>query len=169
MTFLAWLALITLIVWLLIAREIMAGNRSVRPLREISPDLSLGLPRVSVIVAARNEARNILEALDSLLGLAYPEYELIVVDDRSDDGTGGILDGMAASEPRLKVIHVDQLPSEWLGKNHALWLGANRATGELLLFTDADIVMEPTSLTRAVRMPGEPGCPARPRARSWHP
>ena len=152
MTFLAWLALITLIVWLLIAREIMAGNRSVRPLREISPDLSPGLPRVSVIVAARNEARNIREALDSLLGLAYPEYELIVVDDRSDDGTGGILDGMAASEPRLKVIHVDQLPSEWLGKNHALWLGANRATGELLLFTDADIVMEPTSLTRAVRM-----------------
>jgi glycosyltransferase involved in cell wall biosynthesis len=101
-------------------------------------------------VAARNEQRNIQEALQSLLRLSYPNYELIVVDDRSDDETGYILDRIAGKNNRLKVIHVDVLPAGWLGKTHALWVGSQRASGELLLFTDADIVMVPTVLNRAV-------------------
>lgn len=102
-----------------------------------------------MIVAARNEARNIRQALTSLLQLSYPDYELIVVDDRSEDGTGAILDEMAASRPALRVLHLHELPAGWLGKNHALWRGAGIATGELLLFTDADVVMEHTALSRA--------------------
>jgi hypothetical protein len=57
---------------------------------------------------------------------------------------------MAAATPRLRVVHLTDLPPGWLGKNHALWIGSRQATGELLLFTDADIVMEPTVLSRAV-------------------
>jgi uncharacterized membrane protein (UPF0136 family) len=57
---------------------------------------------------------------------------------------------MAESSPQVKVIHIDHLPNGWLGKNHALWVGSRRANGDLLLFTDADIIMEPTVLTRAV-------------------
>lgn len=150
MNFLFWVAVATLILVLAAALDLFRGNRSIRALRDVSPDPVPGLPRVSIIVAARNEQRNIREALQSLLALAYPDYELIVVDDRSEDATGAILDNMASGHCRLKVIHVDVLPQGWLGKNHALWVGSRRATGEVLLFTDADIVMEPTVVTRAV-------------------
>ncbi len=150
MNILFWVAVATLILTSLAAFDLFRGNRSVRALRDMSPDPVPGLPRVSIIVAARNEQRNIREALQSLLALDYPDFELIVVDDRSEDATGDILDDMADGHSRLKVIHVDDLPRGWLGKNHALWVGSRRATGELLLFTDADIVMEPTVVTRAV-------------------
>ena len=152
MTNTAWLALATLAAWLVLTIDVVRGNRSVRALRDVAPAVPPDAPRVSVIVAARNEARNIRAALGSLLAQAYPDYELVVVDDRSDDGTGTILDAMAAGEPRLRVVHVTELPSGWLGKNHALWTGARQASGELLLFTDADIVMAPTALARAVNL-----------------
>ena len=150
MILLFWLALTTLILTILTSLDLVIGSRRVRALREISPEPRAGTPRVSIIVAARNEERNIREALQSLLDLDYPELELIVVDDRSEDDTGEILDEMSCRDVRLRVIHVDVLPPGWLGKNHALWVGSQRACGEYLLFTDADIVMEPTVLTRAI-------------------
>lgn len=150
MNILFWIASTTLTLTIMAAIDLLLGNRTVHALREISPEPSPGLPRVSIIVAARNEQRNIRVALQSLLDLDYPDYELIVVDDRSEDDTGCILDNLAAMHIRLKVIHVEVLPPGWLGKNHALWVGSRRATGELLLFTDADIIMEPTVVTRAV-------------------
>jgi cellulose synthase/poly-beta-1,6-N-acetylglucosamine synthase-like glycosyltransferase len=125
------------------------SGRLVRHLRDL-PVPSGKLPKVSIIVPARNEERNIREALRSLLALDYPDYELLVVNDRSTDRTGQILDEMAAQAPRLKVLHVGDLPAGWLGKNHAMHFAAQQARGELLLFTDADIVFEPTALARAV-------------------
>jgi glycosyltransferase involved in cell wall biosynthesis len=150
MTILLWIAAATLILTVLSAFDLVVGNRRVRALREVSPLLTVDPPRVSIIVAARNEQRNIAQALRSLLGLSYPDYELIVVNDRSEDDTGSILDDMASSHNRIKVIHIDALPAGWLGKNHALWVGSKRASGELLLFADADVVMEPTVVNRAV-------------------
>jgi glycosyltransferase involved in cell wall biosynthesis len=151
MTFLFFLAVVTAILYTLVGFDIVTGNRSVRSLRDVPATLPTDAPRVSVITAARNEERNIREALESLLTLDYPDIELIVVDDRSDDGTGAILAEMAATSPSLSVVRVTDLPAGWLGKNHALWCGAGRANGEILLFTDADIVMDPTVLSRAVR------------------
>lgn len=145
-----WLAAVTLLFTILAAIELLIGNRSVEALRDICPVPDTILPKVSIIVAARNEQRNINSALQSLLALEYPNYELIVVDDRSVDATGEILDSMAATNSRLAVIHIDSLPTGWLGKNHALWVGSRQAVGEYLLFTDADIIMEPTVVTRAV-------------------
>lgn len=150
MNFLLLIATATLVITVITALQITLGGRRIRALRDIDPAAVAELPRVSIVVAARNEERNIREALLSLLHLDYPDYELIVVDDRSDDATGAILDSMADSCNRLRVIHVDALPAGWLGKNHALWIGAHRATGQYLLFTDADIVMERSVLTRAV-------------------
>jgi glycosyltransferase involved in cell wall biosynthesis len=150
MDLLLLLAAITLGLTALAVAELAMGNRLVQALREVPAELPPAPPRVSIIVAARNEAGQVREALQSLLGLNYPDYEIIVVDDRSEDETGAILDDMARRHHRLKVIHVDILPSGWLGKNHALWVGSQRASGEVLLFTDADIVMEPTVVSRAV-------------------
>ena len=141
-----------LLLTVLVALEISSGHRRIRSLSTIVPEADELLPKVSIIVAARNEQRNIREALQSLLNLSYPDYELIVVNDRSEDDTQAILEQLSAGQPHLKLLQVHQLPPGWLGKNHALWVGSRDASGELLLFTDADIMMEPTVLKRAVTL-----------------
>lgn len=143
------LALVTLLAHVATAVQVYRGVRSIRALRDLPP-LAGPLPRVSIIIPARNEERNLEEALRSILALDYDNLEIDVVDDRSTDRTGEILDRMALADPRLRIVHVRELPPGWLGKNHALWLGAEKATGEFLLFTDADIVMDPSTLRRAV-------------------
>jgi len=112
-----------------------------------------GNTRVSIIVPARNEEDHIEPTLARLLQLDYPNYEVLAINDRSVDGTGEIMDRVAtapAAHGRLKVIHIDELPSGWLGKAHAMWTAANHATGDWLLFTDADVLFRPDSLRRAV-------------------
>ncbi len=108
------------------------------------------LPRLSVVVPARDEGSTIGRAVGSLLAQDYPDLEIIVVDDRSSDATGDVLRELAAKDTRLLVLRVDELPAGWLGKNHALWRGADRASGEWLLFTDADVVFAHTALRQAV-------------------
>jgi glycosyltransferase involved in cell wall biosynthesis len=109
------------------------------------------LPRVSIVVAARNEAAMIESAVRSLLTIDYPDYELIVVDDRSEDATGEILERLKAEfGTRLVAVHVRELPAGWLGKTHAMWRAAREATGEWILFSDADVVHAPQALRRAV-------------------
>jgi glycosyltransferase involved in cell wall biosynthesis len=108
------------------------------------------LPRVSIIVPARNEAAMIETAVRSLLAIDYPDYELIVVDDRSEDSTGAILDRLKAEHDRLVVVHVRELPPGWLGKTHAMWSAAQKSTGEWILFSDADVIHAPEALRRAV-------------------
>jgi glycosyltransferase involved in cell wall biosynthesis len=107
-------------------------------------------PEVAVIFAARNEAIGVERATRSLLALEYPGLELIAVDDRSTDGTGAILDAIAAEDPRLNVVHVQDLPKGWLGKTHALHAAAMSTSARWLLFTDADVVFAPTALSRAI-------------------
>lgn len=145
-----WISLFGLICYSLIAWEVLPGSRRIPLLRQIAPRLPSPAPGVSLIAAARNEQRNLEQAVQSLLRLDYPNLELILVDDRSEDATGVILDRLAAEHPRLRVLHIEQLPPGWLGKNHALWLGSQLATGELLLFTDADVVFAPEVLQHAV-------------------
>ena len=108
------------------------------------------LPRLSVVVPARDEGSTIGRALGSLLAQDYPDLEVIVVDDRSSDTTADILREIAARDGRLLVLRVDELPAGWLGKNHAMWRGADRASGEWLLFTDADVVFAQGALRDAV-------------------
>src|SRR5437773_4913453 len=110
----------------------------------------LTLPRLSVVVPARDEGSTIGRALGSLLAQDYPDLEVIVVDDRSSDATGDVLRDLAAKDKRLSVLRVDDLPAGWLGKDHALWRGAARASGEWLLFTDADVVFAQGALRKAV-------------------
>jgi hypothetical protein len=111
------------------------------------------LPSLTIVVPARNEQAEIEPALRSLLAIDYPNVEVIAVNDRSTDQTGAIMDRLAAepaAQGRLRVIHVRELPSGWLGKLHAMWLAGAQAAGDWLLFTDADCVFHPESLRRAV-------------------
>src|SRR5690606_24876556 len=148
---LAW-AGIAFATHVLVAVQLFQGVRRIARLDAIPlPDeRSVTWPRVSIVIAARNEERHLREALASVLALDYPDFEVIAIDDRSTDATGSILDRFAAECPRLRVVHVDELPRGWLGKNHALHAGAAQASGKYILFTDADIVMEPAALPRAV-------------------
>jgi glycosyltransferase involved in cell wall biosynthesis len=112
-----------------------------------------GNPRVSIIVPARNEEETIEQSLGTLLALDYSNYEVIAINDRSTDRTGEIMEKVAASPAargRLLVIHHRELPSGWLGKTHAMWTATNQASGDWLLFTDADVLFKPDSLRRAL-------------------
>jgi chlorobactene glucosyltransferase len=112
-------------------------------------------PRLSVIVPARDEERTIERTVRALLAQTYPDLEVVVVNDRSTDATGAILDSIA--DRRLIVVNGVEPPPGWLGKPHALHLGAGRATGELLLFIDADIIYAPDAVAAAVARLEESG------------
>ncbi len=98
-------------------------------------------PRVSMLVAAKDEQETIARCLRSLLAQDYPNFEIIVVDDRSTDKTAEIVGGVARLAENISLIRVDELPEGWCGKNHAMHLAASRATGEYLFMTDADCEM----------------------------
>jgi chlorobactene glucosyltransferase len=106
-------------------------------------------PRVSVLIPARNEAANVGPCVRSLLAQDYPDYEVLVLDDESGDRTVDVLMSLPR-DPRLRVLHGAPLPVGWQGKNWACHQLAQAATGELLLFVDADTRHEPPALTHAV-------------------
>jgi len=158
MNYFHWIAgCILALTWLSRIIDAAIGMRTIpdisHPEWDRSPATPSGGPRVSIIVPARNEEEHVGETVARLLGLDYENYEVIAVNDRSTDRTGEVMDGIASASDangRLKVIHVDVLPSGWLGKTHAMWTAAKHATGEWLLFTDADVLFRPDVLRRAL-------------------
>jgi cellulose synthase/poly-beta-1,6-N-acetylglucosamine synthase-like glycosyltransferase len=147
-----WWSLTGFVIHLVMATIMARASGEVRRLADQAPELPEGVewPSVTVVIPARNEERNIREALGSVLQLDYPRLEVLAVNDRSTDRTGEILDEFAAEHDRLSVLHVRELPAGWLGKNHALHFAASRSAADLVLFTDADVVMSPDLLRRAV-------------------
>src|SRR5215813_1207526 len=107
-------------------------------------------PRVSAVVPACNEAPQLESAALTLTQQDYPDLEIVLVDDRSTDNTGKIIDRLACNDPRIQAVHVETLPSGWLGKVHALHRGVEEASGNWLLFTDADVHFSPGALRRAI-------------------
>lgn len=103
-------------------------------------------PRLSVVIAACNEAETLEPALRSLLEQDYEHLQIVLVDDRSTDGTSELVDRLAAEDERITPLHVTELPGGWLGKLNALREGTRRADGEWLLFTDADVRFGPDTL-----------------------
>jgi glycosyltransferase involved in cell wall biosynthesis len=106
-------------------------------------------PSLSVITPACDEADTLPAAMASRLASDYPDLELVLVDDRSRDGTGRVVDELAA-DPRVVPVHVRELPEGWLGKVHAMQVGLGRARGEWLVFSDADVHYAPGALRRTV-------------------
>jgi cellulose synthase/poly-beta-1,6-N-acetylglucosamine synthase-like glycosyltransferase len=108
--------------------------------------------RCSVVIAARDEAGRIEQTIRHLLAQRGVEAEFIVVDDRSSDGTTEILRRLASEDARVQVKRVDVLPEGWLGKCNACHIGAEAATGDWILFTDADCWLKPDVIARALRV-----------------
>lgn len=132
------------------------GVRRVPNLLEPEYDLEpAGSPQVVVIVPARNEEANVGACLESLIGQDYENLRILAVDDRSTDGTGAVMEGLAkARGERMERMTVTKLPAGWLGKTHAMAMAADyviaRERPEYLLFTDADIIFQSDALRRAI-------------------
>ncbi len=107
-------------------------------------------PRLSVIVPACNEEASLEAATRAKLACDYPDLEIVIVEDRSIDKTPEIADRLAASDPRIQVVHLTELPPGWLGKVHALHRGVLASRGEWILFSDADVHLSPSLLRRVV-------------------
>jgi glycosyltransferase involved in cell wall biosynthesis len=105
-----------------------------------------GPPLVSAIIPARDEEANLPGCLASVCAQTYPNLEILVADDRSDDGTAEVVRKFAARDPRVRLIHIDELPHGWTGKNHALHVASTEARGDSFWFLDADTRHHPDSL-----------------------
>lgn len=138
---LPWLAAPLVVLWQL---------RNSRHLADYPPAAGADVPRVSVIVPARNEAHNIERCVQSLCATTYPNVEFIVVDDHSSDETGALAWRAFGNDARARVTVPPALPDGWFGKQWACAHGASLATGDLYLFTDADTSHAPDLLPRAV-------------------
>ncbi len=154
---LAWLMALS---WLFRSMMAIRGMASVLDLTELDqnefPSLPMSHgPDVAVIVPARDEQNSIQSTLESLLHSQGVRAQIIAVDDRSEDGTGELMDAVASKSKiganTLEVIHNRDLPPGWLGKPHALALGVARARAPWLLFTDGDVTFAPRALELALR------------------
>lgn len=105
---------------------------------------------VSVLIPARNEEASIGQALASILRCNHPEFEVVVMDDASEDRTAEVVRHQAASDPRVRLVQSSGLPPGWNGKQHACWQLAGQARYDRLLFLDADVRLAPDALTRVV-------------------
>lgn len=108
-------------------------------------------PRVSVVIPARNEEADIERTLRSVLGQKGVQLEVIVINDHSTDATGAIINRIAAEDPRVRALHDPPLKEGWLGKANAMRYGSSFATGDYIVFTDADIDHKVGSFVAAVR------------------
>lgn len=128
----------------------VVGTRRIVKLRDVVPDSLETMPLVSIISPACDEVDSVRDAVRSWLGQGYPNLQVIVVDDRSTDGTDAVVDALAAEDSRVVAAHVTELPEGWLGKLNAVHRGIGMATGEWLLVADADTHLGPDALRKAI-------------------
>ncbi|HEU5311084.1 MAG TPA: glycosyltransferase family 2 protein [Candidatus Eisenbacteria bacterium] len=138
------------IAWLGGAISYALGVRRIPSLAGEEPLPDASLPSLTIVAASRNEAERVEEGARSLLRQDYPGARVLLVDDRSTDATGEILDRLARGDPRLAVLHLATLPEGWIGKPHALHVAAFEARTEWILFTDGDIQLAADTARRAV-------------------
>ncbi|HOD80085.1 MAG: 4,4'-diaponeurosporenoate glycosyltransferase [Planctomycetes bacterium ADurb.Bin126] len=126
------------LVW--VGRHVMISRqkRTGFALTPESPGPPEAAPKITVVVAAKDEQENIEACVRTMLAQDYPDFEMIVADDRSSDRTGEIVAAIAREDPRLKLVTIDHLPAGWSGKNHAMMHGIAASGGEWICMIDAD-------------------------------
>jgi glycosyltransferase involved in cell wall biosynthesis len=137
--------------WILATLYVLINSRRIKYLKSVKVSSLTTFPSIAVVIAVRNEESDLAEALESMCRLNYSNYRLIVINDRSTDATPKILTRFEKQYPYLTVIHINELPAGWLGKNHALYKGYEASNEEWLLFTDADIRYAPDTLNKAMQ------------------
>lgn len=136
--------------WLVMLIRMFAARNAVKMVSELPPLAPGDNPsQLAVVIAARNEGKNISDCLTSLLKQTHPNLKIIAVNDRSTDNTGQIIDDLAARNPeKIEAVHITELPEGWLGKCNALQTGAAACTeAEFILFMDGDVKLDPDTLS----------------------
>lgn len=144
-------AAIMLLFWIIICVYLVVSTRKITFLKDLTPSENHNCPSISIIIAVKDEEAEVEEALQSVCQLDYPHLHIIVINDRSTDGTSAILDRMKQHHARLNIITVNQLQEGWLGKNHAMYQGYLASSDEWLLFTDADVKFKQQTLKKAMQ------------------
>jgi cellulose synthase/poly-beta-1,6-N-acetylglucosamine synthase-like glycosyltransferase len=107
-------------------------------------------PLVTIVVPAKDEAAGVEVSVRSIMHSDYSNLEIILVNDRSEDGTPRIMERLAKEDPRIKVVSINELPKGWTGKTHAMFRAAQEASGDILLFTDADAFLDPMAVPQVL-------------------
>jgi Glycosyl transferase family 2 len=149
-TFLEISAVAGCLYWFVSAALYLRARRSIPDLTEVEPRPGSEYPLVSLVVPARNEENTLEAALESRLVDDYPHLEVVLVDDRSTDGTPALVDRIEGRHSNVRALHLTELAQGWLGKLNALDRGARLARGDWLLFSDADVHFEAGTLRRCV-------------------
>lgn len=144
-------ALVALIFWLSVTVYLTYSRSRMHSLRDVPLSAPFEEPPVVVIIAVRNEETHLTAALQSVIQLQYSRLRILIINDRSTDGTGAILHEFSERYPQITVTQINHLPEGWLGKNHALYTGYQSSTEPWMLFTDADVVFEQDTLQKAMR------------------
>lgn len=136
--------------WVLLSAYLLINSHKIKFLHNVKIFGETRDPAIAIIIAVRNEEADLETALMSVCQLDYSNYRLVLINDRSTDNTPKILEDFAERFSFISVIHINELPARWLGKSHALYLGYQKSPEEWLLFTDADVVFAPDTLTKAI-------------------
>jgi len=143
-----WLLTIIFLFWAIILVDFHKGFKNLPSIDRLPFRDEKSL--ISIIIAAKDEEKSIKQTVETLLDQKYVNLEILAVNDRSTDSTGSIIENLAAHHANVHAITIETLPSGWLGKNHALHIGAQQAKGTYLLFTDADIYFHENVVSRAI-------------------
>ena len=146
-----WFAVLNNIFLVLTSIYLQVNRPKIKFLAGLKLDNSLAEPTVAVIIPVRNEEADLQQALQSICKLNYHNYRIQVINDRSTDQTPEILARLMPLYTNLSVLNIKELPSGWLGKNNALYQGYAATSAEWLLFTDADVVYVPETLSKAMQ------------------
>lgn len=140
--------------WIIYGIAIYAGRRKMLLLRRPSIPLNnppATMPRVTLMIPAKDEGERIRACIESALVQDYPNFSVIAIDDRSTDNTGAVMDELASKNAGLRVIHVTEPPAAgWTGKNNALHTAAQQADGDWLLFVDSDVILDRDALSASM-------------------
>ncbi len=145
------------LLWIAVAIDVARGVPFIPSLADFAPLPDAKCPTISTLFAARDEAEKLPGALETFLAVDYTNYEIVAVDDRSEDGTQEILENAARANSHVKFVRVNSLPAGWLGKPHGLQQAYEHSSGEWLVFTDADVHFSPELLRRAIALALEKG------------
>jgi chlorobactene glucosyltransferase len=138
------------VMWGLYAIGMYQANKRMDLIKQPRDPVPQPPPPVTILIPAKDEPERIGDCLRSALAQNYTHFNVVAIDDRSSDRTGAVMDELARGNPRLSVVHITELPGGWTGKCHALHEGAQRATGQWLLFVDSDVILEPDALAAAL-------------------